>query len=331
MRKISAAYINDIFTAARAWIGSKRFSIYLYCVAIATFIWFLMKFSGSFTSQLPVQLNYLPPAEEWYVQNTEEVLLVDVQGFGFSLMWLKISGKSEIEINLSNFEVKGVDSDPFIVVPTEYLLNKIGKLFPGQESIKGLFPNILKIDLSPVITKKVHIRSRVSLAMESGFKLKNSVLIPSEINIVGPEDVLSNIEFINTEIDSILNIKEDMDVSILLDADSLRKWIEFDQNVMLKVDVDELTSGSIIVQIDAMVEDSQNRIKVLPTKVVVYYQVGLSDYELVNEKLFKAYVSLPSEGELPDRLKVKISNLPDFVEVTRIEPSRVEYLLSKKN
>ena len=122
-----------------------------------------------------------------------------------------------------------------------------------------------------------------------------------------------------------------MEISISLDIDSLKEWIAFDQNVQLKIDVDELTSGSITVQIEPRIEGSQSKIKVLPTKVTVYYQVGLADYEKVNEALFEAYVSLPSEGELPEKLKVKISNLPDFVEVTRIEPSRVEYLLSKSN
>ncbi len=331
MRKISAAYLNDIFSAARVWLSSKRFSIYLYCVAIATLIWFLMKFSGSFTSQLPVQLNYIPPSEEWFVHNKEKVLLVDVQGFGFSLMWLKLSGKSEIEIDLSNFEIKGEDSDPFIVVPSEYLFNKVGNLFQGQESIKGLFPNVLKLDLSRVVTKKVKIQSRIYLTTESGFKLTESSLSPSEIEMIGPEYILSNIEFVNTEIDSIKNIKEDLEIAFSLDVDSLKEWIAFDQKVQFKIDVDELTSGSITVQIEPRIKDSQTKIKVLPTKVTVYYQVGLADYERVNEALFKAYVSLPSEGELPEKLKVRISNLPEFVEVTRIEPSRVEYLLSKSN
>ncbi len=331
MRKISAAYINDIFNTARSWASSKRFSIYLYCVGIATLIWFLMKFSGSFTSQLPVELHYISPSEEWYVQSEETVLMADVQGFGFSLMWLKISGKSEIDVNLSTFEIRGDESDPFIVVPTEYLLNKVGQLFQDQESIKGLFPNVLKIDLSRVLTKTVPIRSRIVLETENGFKLKrSSILLPSEIKLNGPEFILSKIDFINTKIDTIRGLKESTELSVLLDTDSLSDWIEDDVKVKYKVDVDELTSGSVIVQIESKVEDPQSKVKVLPTKVTVFYQVGLDDYELVNSDLISAFVSLPADGELPEKLKVHISNVPDFVEITRIEPSRVEYLLSKK-
>ena len=330
MRKISAAYINDIFTAARAWMSSRRFSIYLYCVAIATLIWFLMKFSGSFTSQLPVQLHYTPPSEEWHIHNNETVLMVDVQGFGFSLLWLKISGLSEIDINLSNFEIKGDESNPFMVVPTEYLLTKVGQLFQEHESIKGLFPNILKVDLSRVVHKKVPVRSRIFVETESGFILKKSNQItPSEIELIGPEFILSEVEFINTEIDTIRNVKEDTEFTVALDADSMSDWISDQLKVVYKIDVDELTSGSVVVQIDPRVEDSQSKIKVLPTKVRVFYQVGLEDYELVNKELFKAFVLLPSKGDLPEKLKVNFAEIPDFVEIIRVEPSRVEYLFSK--
>ena len=331
MRKISAAYIGHIFTAARAWVSSKRFSIYLYCVAIATLIWFLMKFSGSFTSQLPVQLHYTPPSEEWYVHNNETVLMVDVQGFGFSLMWLKISGKSEIDVNLSNFEIRGDESDPFMVVPTEYLLNEVGQLFQDQESIKGLFPNILKVDLSRVVSKTVPVRSRIAIDTENGFKLRSTTLTPSDIELIGPEYILSEIEFVNTEIDSIGGVNEDLELDVSLDADTLKNWISEDLELNIMLDVDELTSGSVVVQIETRVKDAQTRIKVLPTKVTVYYKVGLADYELVKEYIFNAFVSVPSEGDLPEKLKVNIENIPEFVEITRVEPSRVEYLLSKKD
>jgi hypothetical protein len=330
MGKISAAYFNHIFTAARAWIGSKRFSIYLYCLAIATFIWFLMKFSGSFTSQLPVQLHYIPPSEEWYVHNKEPVLMVDVQGFGFSLMWRKITGQSNIDVNLSNFEIRGEKSDPFMIVTTEYLLSEVGKLFHEEETIKGLFPNILKVDLSRVVSKEVLVNSRVTFISKSGFKLsKENVVEPSIVKLIGPEYILSKIDLINTKIDTIRDIKDDLVLKVSLDIDSIIDWIPNTQEVLLKVNVDELTSGSILIPIIPRVNDTRTIVKVLPTKVKVYYQVGLDDYALVDENLFEAYVSLPIEGELPEKLKVGIANIPDFVEITRIEPARVEFLLSK--
>ncbi len=332
MGKLNAAYLNSLLITARKWAGSKRFSVYLYCLALATLIWFLMKFSGSFTSQLPVQVHYTVPSEDWYIINKDQIIIVDVKGFGFSLMWHKISGISKIEINLSNFEIKGGELDPFIVIPTEFLLSKTSQLFSEDESIDGIYPNILKVDLSQAVTKEVPIRSRIKLYPKQGYKLRDGLqLHPSNVKLFGPAFILSEIDHVNTKVDTLRDLAEDQVLTISLDSDSLSEWILSDQEIELKIDIDELTSGSIEVDVETRVEDPLIRLKVLPTKVSIFYQVGLEEYQLVNENLFKAYVTLPKEGALPEKLKVNISDIPDFVEVTRIDPPYVEFLLSKGN
>lgn len=330
MLESDTSYMKDFSSATRKWVGSKRFSIYLYCVFIATFIWFLMKFSGSFTSQLPVNISYIAPSSDWYIVNEENDLMVDVSGFGFSLMWYKLSGKSEIEIDLANFEIKGNEIESFIVIPSDFLLNKTSQLFKNDESIDGLYPNVLKIDLSHAITKSVPVRSRVHLKAKNGYVLDAGPdLNPSKITLSGPVHILSDIAFINTEIDSILEIDEDKIIKVKLDADSLKEWMAGIDAVDLKIDVDELTSGSVEIEVGVRSDDPSLQVKVLPTKVSVFYQVGLKDYEKVNEGIFKAYVSLAEGKDLPEKLKVMISDIPDFVEVTRVNPPYVEYLISK--
>ena len=331
MRKNIGVYVDRFFTSTRKWFGSKRFSIYLYCVAIATFIWFLMKFSGSFTTQLPVHVHYTAPSSKWYVMNEDITLNVDVRGFGFSLMWHKISGLNDVVVDLSNFEIKGDELDPFIIIPSDFIISKVSKLFSEDEFIDGIYPSILKVDLSHALNKKVPVVSRVEVYPEKGYKLKNRIqVLPSKVELSGPAYVLANILQVNTKVDTIRGIKESKVIPLTLDFDSLKEWLVSENKVELKINVVELTSGSIEIPVLAKVDDPQTSVKVLPTKVTVFYQVGLVDYQLVNADLFKAYVSLPSTNPLPDKLKVSISDIPDFVEITRIEPPYVEYLISKK-
>lgn len=330
MGKFNEEYLKKWFATAKSWISSKRFSVYLYCVAIATFIWFLMKFSGSFSTQLPIEVNYNTPSSEWYVVNNDAALMVDVKGFGFSIMWHRVSGISEIDIDLSDFEIRGSEKDPFIIIPTDFLFSQISKLFSDDESIDGIYPNILKVDLSHAITKKVPIVSRLKVYPENGYKLiTQPSLYPDKIELSGPAYVLSEINKINTNIDTLRNISESQVFTIALDMDSLEEWVVGSKDAELNIEVDELTSGSIEVKVNSRSDEQHTIIKILPTRVSVFYQVGLKDYELVNEDLFKAFVVFPKDGELPDKLKVNISEIPDFVEVTRIDPPYVEYLLSK--
>lgn len=330
MGELNKEYLNKLFATAKKWLSSKRFSIYLYCVAIATFIWFLMKFSGSFSTQLPVQVNLSAPSSQWYVVNNDASLNVDVKGFGFSIIWHRISGISEINIDLSDFEIRGGEIDPFIVVPTNFLLNEVEKLFSEDESVDGIYPNVLKVDLSHALKKKVPINSRITLITENGYKISNRPSIyPDKIELSGPAYILSNISKVNTVVDTLRGLEEDQVYSVKLDIDTLMEWVTTIPDTELKIEVDEYTSGTIDVRVQGITDDSNSSIKILPTKVSVYYQVGLKDYQLVNEDLFKAYVKFPKDGELPDKLKVNISDIPDFVEITRIDPPYVEYLLSK--
>lgn len=330
MGELSKEYLNQMFAKAKKWLSSKRFSIYLYCVAIATFIWFLMKFSGSFSTQLPIQVNFSAPSPQWYVVNNDATLNVDVKGFGFSIIWHRISGISEIGIDLSEFEIRGDEDDPFVVVPSDFLLNKIEKLFSDGESIDGIYPNVLKVDLSHALKKKVPISSKIEIYPEKGYKISNRPNIyPDKIELAGPAYILSEITKVNTIADTLRDLKEGLIYSVVLDTDTIEEWITTKPEVELKIEVDEYTSGTIDIKVQANTDDSHSIIKVLPTKVTVYYQVGLKSYQLVNEDLFKAFVNFPKDGELPDKLKVNISDIPDFVEITRIDPPYVEYLLTK--
>jgi hypothetical protein len=332
MSVLNEEYVKNSFAQAKGWFASKRFTIYLYCVAIATFIWFLMKFSGSYSTQLPVQVSFSSPLTQWYVVDDQATIAVDVKGFGFSIMWHRFSGISEINIDVSEFEIKGTEEDPFVVVPTDFLLNKIEKLFSEDESIDGIYPNVLKVELSHAITKKVPVRSRLKVIPANGYKISNRLTLnPEKIELAGPAYILSDIKFINTKIDTLRDLKASSEVSLSLDADSLNEWIMNEKIILMNIEVDEFTSGSIDVKVQPKLNDPNTLIKVLPTKVKVFYQVGLKDYQLVNEDLFKAYVSFPIEGEAPSKLKVSLEDIPDFVEVTRIDPPFVEYLLTKVN
>ncbi len=331
MQKNSEVYLNKLFTKAKLWFGSKRFSVYLFCIGISTFIWFLMKFSGSFTTQLPVKVHFTTPSTKWYVKNENLALTIDARGFGFGLMWYKISGLRDINIDLSQFEIRGEELDHFIIVPNDFVLNSLSKLFSEEEYIDAIYPSVIKVDLSHALTKSVPIVSKVKVYTENGYKIKNKIQIkPAKLELSGPEYILSDIDHVDSFVDTIRALKEDITMKLLLDVDSLNEWIVGKKDVDLNIQVMELTSGTIEIPVVARVEDPLTSVKILPTKVKLFYQVGLADYQLVDEKTFKAYVSLSAGNDLPDKLKVLISNIPEFVEIIRIEPPYVEYLISKK-
>ena len=316
----------------KKWLTSKRFTVYLICVLISTLIWLLIKLTREYNTQFPVELTLTGnPGEDWMIVDKNAEVVAEVSGFGFDLLSYKLFGKEKIEVDVTRFNISRNGDNAFILIPEPFLIKQVNRLMKGKEKVMSLYPATIRVDLSHAMLKKVPVKLRVKLNPENGFKIKGKpVVIPDSIEFFGPANILSKVEFVNTLRDSIGGFKRAFETTVPLDADSLAGYLRDSNLVVLKVDVDELTSGSIEIPVEAENLPNGKQIKVLPSKVKIYYQVGLSDYQKVVENLFKAQITLPDSKELPDKLKVNLVASPQFVEVKRIEPLFVEYLLKEK-
>lgn len=325
-------YYKAFISGIKGWLTSKRFSIYLICVFIAGLIWLLIKFSSEYNTQFPIAIELVnPPEGNWMILENNTEVVAEIYGFGFDLFSYKLFGFEKVTIDLSEFEVSAANDPAFIFISESFLSNMVNRSMKGNEKVISIFPGKLKVELSKAITKKVPIKLNVKVYPAKGFKIKGvPKLEPNSLDFFGPSSILSKIEYVNTETDTIKDIQLAQRSKIELELDSLEKYLVGYVEDYLIVDVDELTSGSIEIKVDANVDSRSMEIRVLPSKVKIYYQVGLSDFQKVSEKMFEAVIELPESGDLPEKLKVVLSEVPDFVEIKRIEPLFVEYLIIKK-
>jgi len=272
-----------------------------------------------------------PPEGNWMIIENNTEIVAEIYGFGFDLFSYKLFGFEKVTIDLSEFEINNANDPAFIFISESFLSNMVNRAMKGNEKVISIYPGKLKVGLSKAITKKVPVKLNVKVYPAKGFKIKGVPrLEPNSLDFFGPSSILSKVEFINTETDTIRGIKLAERSKINLELDSLEKYLIGNVEEYLSVDVDELTSGSIEIKVMAKVENTSMDIRVLPSKVKVYYQVGLSDFQKVNDKMFEAVIELPESGDLPEKLKVVLFEVPDFVEIKRIEPLFVEYLIIKK-
>ena len=327
-----AEYYKAFIGGIKGWLTSKRFSIYLICVFIASLIWLLIKFSSEYNTQFPIAIELVnPPEGNWMIIENNTEIVAEIYGFGFDLFSYKLFGFEKVTIDLSEFEVNDANDPAFIFISESFLSNMVNRAMQGNEKVISIFPGKLKVELSKAITKKVPIKLNVKVYPAKGFKIKGVPrLEPNNLDFFGPSSILSKLDYVNTEVDTIKDIRLAQRTKINLELDSLEKYLVGQVEDYLIVDVDELTSGSIEIKVEAKVENTSTDIRVLPSKVKVYYQVGLSDFQKVNDKMFEAVIELPESGDLPEKLKVVLSEVPDFVEIKRIEPLFVEYLIIKK-
>jgi hypothetical protein len=327
-----AEYYNAFIKGIKEWLTSKRFSIYLVCIVIASLIWLLIKFSREYKTQFPITVELInPPDGNWMMLNNEYNIMAEIYGFGFDLFSYKVFGMEDITIDISEFEVNSNTDPANIIIHETFIRKKVDQLVKGREQVLNIYPGNIKVDLSKAITKTIPVKSNITVYPSLGFKIKGvPQLKPDSLIFFGPASFLNNIDFINTATDTIRGIQVLTIEKIVLRLDSLEEYLVEEVDPVLLVDVDELTSGSIEVKVEPIIDKSEFKIKVLPSKVIVYYQVGLSDYQKVSEELISATIELPDTDDLPDKLKVELEIVPDFIEVKRIEPLFVEYLIIKK-
>lgn len=325
-------YYKAFIVGIKGWLTSKRFSIYLICIFIASLIWLLIKFSSEYNTQFPIAIELVnPPEGNWMILENKTEIVAEIYGFGFDLFSYKFFGFDKVSIDLSEFEVNDTNDPAFIFISESFLSNKVNRSMKGNEKVLSIFPGNIRVELSKAITKKVPVKLNVKVYPANGFKIKGlPQLEPNSIEFFGPSSILSKIEYVNTEIDTINDIRLVHRSKIRLQLDSLEKYMVGHVEEYLIVDVDELTSGSIEIKVNSDVDANDMEIRVLPSKVKIYYQVGLSDFQKVSEKMFEAVIELPESGDLPEKLKVILSKVPDFIEIKRIEPLFVEYLIIKK-
>ena len=94
--------------------------------------------------------------------------------------------------------------------------------------------------------------------------------------------------------------------------------------------VDKFTEAAFSVPIEVInVPDSLN-LKTFPGQVEITYQVGLSDYENINQHMFRVEVDyLSIENNIGSKIQVNLVKFPEFVKAIQYYPKNVEYILEK--
>ena len=117
---------------------------------------------------------------------------------------------------------------------------------------------------------------------------------------------------------------------MIFEKDSINQFLEFSPNVVkVTIPVEKFTEAEISTDV-RIVNNGQNKVKVFPDAVKVYYKVALKDYEKVEAGMITAVADFSEVnfGE-DDKVRIKVSGYPEFIEITRIEPEKSEFIIIK--
>jgi len=308
--------------------NDKRVVVFLICLLISTSLWFLNALSKDYSTTIAYPVKYVnPPSKQFLANEPPSKLELKIDAHGFTLLRYKLSlSFSPIILNLTNITKDLKPENGIYKVPASGLMRRIKAQVSNEISILEVQPETLEIILDSLRTKTVPVKPNVEVKFKSQFNLQNPVkVIPSEVKITGPSSVIDTINELTSRVEKF----EDLDAAVEKHVDILKpKGTSISpEKVTLKIDVEKFTEKELKIPLIIRNRPDSLSIKLFPSEVKVTCLVGLSEFEDVTSNDFSAVVDYADIDKNAQNLPVKIERKSSFIQLVRVTPEAVEYLI----
>lgn len=312
---------------------NKRLTAFLICIFIAGLFWFLNALTKNYNTVLsfPVAYQNLPENMVLTRKLPQNIsLLLNAEGYHLLSHQLKFN-RDTIYIDVSNLNIRANGKIYEAKMPTVTRFDKIASQLSPEIKITRIVPDTIYFSFGNKKSKNVPVKINASITFEKQYRLKDKISYkPASIQVEGLDRLVDSIKVLETDslILNQLNKSVSGQLSIQL-PDQYKSLVLSSNHVMVNVPVEQYTEASMEVPIEVINLPGNLTLKIFPEKVKITYWVAFSDFDRVLEDHFKAIVDY---GKLnnTNRLNVEIRQLPGFVTVAKITPSKVEYIIQKK-
>lgn len=310
----------------------NNLTVFFICLLLATLFWFLNAFTKNYDTLLTVPLKYVNlPKDKAVINQLPRNIGIEVSTYGFYLLTHKISEKQDtIEISGELIQER-TGAFPRHYIRTRSLLDRFTEQLGTGVRVKNILTDTIYFEFDRLLTKKVPVKPNVYYTFEKQFLLDGQVSVkPSMVKITGPATMVDTVKFLFTERGEFLNLKESVSAEQGFQLPNETSIRVVPEKVTVKIPVNKFTESTVTVPLHIENVPSKLSVKTFPNQVTITFLVSFSQYEKVSSDLFIATVDY-SEAvkDKKSKLKVKVSKFPDFVNLVKVFPEKVEYIVKK--
>jgi len=322
-------YFKTEFNAIR---NGKAF-VFFVCLALASFLWFLNALEKHYTDHITVPVRYINlPKDKDLTGKLPDKFELTVDAFGYTLLRYKLSlafSPVLLDVNeLTNNYLEGKFMSKYSI-STNGHKEEIAKQISSEIEIITIRPDSITFKVSNVIEKLVKVRPVVDVTFAKEYILQKTPAAKPEFVIVrGPQEILDTLSCILTKPIVLKNLshsaQKDIDLELLPELKT-----EFDE-VTVQIDVEQFTEAKFEIPIVILNQPDSMLIKTFPAKVKVSCRVGISQYNKLNNKSFRAVVDYSHRSGVISKLQVNLDRIPETVLSVDHFPKEVEYIIERK-
>jgi len=317
-------------------ISKQEIYVFLSCLGISIIIWGLIKFDKIYYGSIEFPVVYTNiPDEKLLINNPDSVLVVNLQSQGFDFFSDKyLSGDQAIYINVGGLNSEKVNGLYKSFLLTSQISSNISRQLSLSNKLISISPDTLSFVFESMKMKTVAVVPDLKIDFEKQYQQYGPIIFkPDSVNVYGPASVIGKIDFVSTEKMELKKVRDNQELSIKIISPLDNNKLRFSENeIHITIPVAKYTEGSIelpIITIDSL---SGFKIKTYPDKVLLTYLVALNDFKRVKMDMFQLGVCYKNNELSKNKtLKVEILHQPPFVEIVKIDPGRVEYIIGKQH
>ena len=299
--------------------GRSRF--FLVFLLLSFFLWFIAKFSKTYTEVIAFELSFdntpvgLVPQ---LVQPLEVETTLTATGFQF-LYYRFFDKQLSIDLAEARFE----ENKATVQLAAQF--QALQEQLLGDTQIINYFPTEIEFDFQRQLTKKIPVVAP-ALELALGYTAINVEFQPDSVEVLGPESELTKLKFIQPIYSN--NSKIQQSFTSKANLPKLGNTLKLNTNsVEMKVTVDRFSEEEFNLPIVLKNAPLNEVLKFFPSKVKLTFSAPLQELKNITPQDFSIGIAYDRLNPNENRATIEVFQVPEKVQNMRWEPKTVEYLI----
>lgn len=306
---------------------SKKINIFLLFFVLAFSILVLTKLSKVYTATLAFKVKPKEVSDTHVIIKANNPELdITIQTTGFN--WLRYAIKRpELDIN---FKTDVSKKDSTLIWSVSKGFSNINKQFGKEEKIISVNPDTLlfRFDVNDVKYVPIILNSKIQYA--KGYNTLDTLrTTPDSIKLIGPSSVLKSISKVRTQQLELIDVKSNVNKTLLLQLDSLNKNIKTNlKHVNLSVNVSKFSEGILDIPINIINIPEGVKVNYFPKQVSLSFTTSLDNFNTIKAEDFKVICDY-NEASGNSALVPKLAKQPKNVKNIRVLQQKIEFIITE--
>ncbi|MGY0392111.1 CdaR family protein [Bizionia sp. KMM 8389] len=287
-----------------------------------------MKLSNTYTNTIAFKIDK---------RNVPEDAVIYDDSLNELQISLKTTGFNLLKYYFNTPKVKVNFSENITKTETKFIWNKhsafldVLSQFDEHIEVVNITPDtlIFKYDVNAIKMVPIELNSDINYAI--GYDVLDAFkLTPDSIKIIGPEVLVSAIDFIETDTLKLKGVKSDFSTSIGLKLPNANQELKFSNSqVQVEAQVAKFTEGKLKIPVTVVNIPEGINVKYYPKKINVSYYTSLANYNSISASDFEIICDFNELSKNQSFLIPRITKQPSVLRHVKLNQDQIEYIITE--